>query len=94
MDENESCGIWRIIQQSLQALPEILEITHPIMRRCFDIEYINENPDVSEYCRFLSRNIALQETILASAIPKIENESSQEALVRLFNFDGSSEPAG
>ena len=49
--------------------------------------------DISENVFSLGREVVLHERLLATAIPQVQGQVTQQSHVRVFNVDGGTQPA-
>jgi len=60
----------------------------------FYVENVNENADLLKYGGTLSGEVRVHEGVLASAVPEVENEVTEETNMVLFDVNGGTESCG
>lgn len=92
MNEQEHLSFCAILLQPINTIAVIVEILEGFSR--LDVKDVNQHRDVLEYRRPLRGKIAVHERILATAVPEVEHQVTEEADVILFYVDGRTEPRG
>ena len=92
MHEQEDVGLWAILLQSIYTVTVILKILEGFSG--LNVKNINQHRDVLKYRRSLGGKIAVHKRVLTTAVPKVEDQVTEEPDMILFHIDGCTESRG
>lgn len=92
MHEQEHFGVCAILPQPFNTVPVIIKVLQRLS--CLDIKDVNQHRDMLEYRGSLGGKIAVHERILATAVPEVEDQVTEEANMILLYVDRCAESRG